>query len=419
MSSETAEEREPLVLGGRHAPPAALLVPPAVPARDVLGRQLDRPRRRSTAPRPTRPACTPIEEGWLERMRTTAVVRLPAARGHPSSRTRRSAATGLQRTSGRAGRGAVRSATWSPPRAAAIELRVVPNLWPLWNASLLDARVQRHALGMPNRRKYGLYWRSGQRPLLCNAGPAREARRRRAGLPDHEKPGGDSASSPAILPATGAIASGSAFGPTQSTTAPPSAVRAAGTARRPSPAARAPWPTRHRMVRAAAPPPVPGSTSRFGRSACQRLRNSHFRRRASSSVTSRSGQRAARGIPGVPPPEPTSTIAPSRRARARARASESSSRARRASTGSRSAVSPGVARTPASQRSSRSDAGTAGSLPSVGIDGGGPRRSGSARCLRSPSRPRDRPSGTRARPSVRPRSSARAPPASPWRRHAP
>ena len=46
------------------------------------------------------------------------------------------------------------------------------------------------------------------------------------------------------------------------------------------------------------------------------LRNSHFRPFASSSVTSRSGSAAASGIPGAPPPEPTSTIGPSTRARA-------------------------------------------------------------------------------------------------------
>ena len=53
----------------------------------------------------------------------------------------------------------------------------------------------------------------------------------------------------------------------------------------------------------------PQMTRAFG--GAQRSRKSHLRRSASSSVTSRSGKRAASGIPGEPPPEPTSTIGPS------------------------------------------------------------------------------------------------------------
>src|SRR5688500_17611113 len=60
-------------------------------------------------------------------------------------------------------------------------------------------------------------------------------------------------------------------------------------------------------------------------------------------------------MPGVPPPEPTSTIDPSNPRTSSTPASASSNSTRLASTGSFSAVSPGVATTAASQRSSRSD----------------------------------------------------------------
>ena len=74
-----------------------------------------------------------IEEGWLERMRTTAVFayRLPEAsfKPHPEvggywvsqdDRSSRSRSKSLGDLVGRHER-------------AEIELRVVPNLWPLWN----------------------------------------------------------------------------------------------------------------------------------------------------------------------------------------------------------------------------------------------------------------------------------------------
>ncbi len=96
----------------------------------------------------------------------------------------------------------------------------------------------------------------------------------------------------------------------------------------------------------------PQITLRFGSSAVQPSRNSALRRSASSSVTSRSGSDAASGIPGVPPPEPTSTIGPSKRRTRSSPASASSSSTRRASPRSFSAVSPGVAITASSQRSS-------------------------------------------------------------------
>ena len=63
----------------------------------------------------------------------------------------------------------------------------------------------------------------------------------------------------------------------------------------------------------------------------------------------RCGSACASGIPGAPPPEPTSTTgSPSPSSRGTAR-SESSTSTRRASSGSRSAVRPGVSRTAWSQ----------------------------------------------------------------------
>ena len=130
--------------------------------------------------------------------------------------------------------------------------------------------------------------------------------------------------------------------------------RAADTTRRPSAGARAPSRRRRRMLSSGCSSARPQTTRRFGSSGVHCSRKSHLRRSASRSVTSRSAKDAARGIPGVPPPEPTSTIGPSSRSTSGRPRSASSRRARRASSGSRSAVRPGVARSAVSQRSRRS-----------------------------------------------------------------
>ena len=149
---------------------------------------------------------------------------------------------------------------------------------------------------------------SGERALLRNAGPAREARRRRAGLADREQARRRRLERAAEqLARRSATRSGSADSPTQSTTRPPSSTSG-----------------RHHSAAvggcasafATATPNRPGScssarpqtTERFGSSAAQVSRKRHLRRSASSSVTARSGSATASGIPGVPPPEPTSTI---------------------------------------------------------------------------------------------------------------
>src|SRR5581483_5003055 len=84
----------------------------------------------------------------------------------------------------------------------------------------------------------------------------------------------------------------------------------------------------------------PQTTWAFG--GAHRSRKSNLRRDASSSDTSRSGSACASGIPGEPPPEPTSTMGPSKpRTRSSARSASSTSISR-ASASFRSAVSPGV-----------------------------------------------------------------------------
>src|SRR5262245_1083831 len=60
---------------------------------------------------------------------------------------------------------------------------------------------------------------------------------------------------------------------------------------------------------------------------------------------------AASGIPGVPPPLPTSTTGPSTRRTSSTPARASSSNTRLASAGARRAVSPGASSTASSQRS--------------------------------------------------------------------
>ena len=224
---------------------------------------------------------------------------------------------------------------------------------------------------------------SGERALPRHARAAREPGRRRAGLADHEEAvrGVDGRARRSARPPA-------RRGRARRTGRPRARPRrlrgrAGGTTRPPSAAVRAPSRPQHRTVSSGCSSARPQTTSRFGSSAVQRSRNSHFRRSASSSVTARSGSEAASGMPGVPPPDPTSTIGPSRRETSSTPASASSSRTRRASSGSRSPVRPGVATTAASHRSRSSL-----SRPSAAA---GRRRSGSARRPRSPSPPRGRP----------------------------
>src|SRR5262249_10710056 len=73
-----------------------------------------------------------------------------------------------------------------------------------------------------------------------------------------------------------------------------------------------------------------------------------------SRTNSCSGRARASGIPGAPPPEPTSTTGPSHAPTSSAARKESSSSTRRAASRSR-AVSPGVATTARSQSSSELD----------------------------------------------------------------
>jgi hypothetical protein len=98
----------------------------------------------------------------------------------------------------------------------------------------------------------------------------------------------------------------------------------------------------------------PQTTRAFG--GAKRSRKSHLRRSASRRTTSRSGSACASGIPGAPPPEPTSTIGPPNCSTSGTARSESSSRAREASEKSRIAVRPGDVMTASSQRRSRSSA---------------------------------------------------------------
>ena len=104
----------------------------------------------------------------------------------------------------------------------------------------------------------------------------------------------------------------------------------------------------------------PQTTSTFGSSAANVSRKRHFRRSASSRVNSRVGISTARGRPGEPPPEPTSTTGPSKRPTSRAALSASSSRTRRAATASSNAVAPGADTTSSSQRSRTPSATSAG-----------------------------------------------------------
>src|SRR5262249_46543809 len=96
----------------------------------------------------------------------------------------------------------------------------------------------------------------------------------------------------------------------------------------------------------------PQTTRAFGGD--QRSRKSHLRRSASSSTTSRPGNASASGMPGTPPPEPTSTICPSFASTRSSARSESSSSTARASPSER-AVSPGVSTTARSQASRNDD----------------------------------------------------------------
>src|SRR5450759_5236119 len=97
----------------------------------------------------------------------------------------------------------------------------------------------------------------------------------------------------------------------------------------------------------------PQTTLRFGKSPSKRWRKRHLRSCDSINVTVRSGKAAARGIPGAPPPEPTSATGPSKRATSAVACRLSATCSRLACSGSRIEVSPGVPSRASSQRPSR------------------------------------------------------------------
>ena len=274
-----------------------------------------------------------------------------------SSRTRRSAATGSaapRSSRSRSSRSTTSSAATSGRGSSCASCRTSGRS----GTTSPPRRSSSAACGSATRagQVTTVAWPSGERPLLRDAGSAREAGRRRPRLPDHEEAGrgllqlaGDLSLQPRRLRPRRPTGR-----PRARRRRPPR--REAGTTPPRPAAARAPSQPRpcNSLVRLGSSA-RPQTTRRFGSSTVQRSRNSVLRRSASSSVTSRSGSDAASGIPGVPPPLPTSTIGPSKRRTSSRPASASSSRTRRASAGSFSAVRPGVASTPASQRSRRSD----------------------------------------------------------------
>ena len=241
----------------RHAHDRRLRLPPA---RDLLraapgGRRLlDQPRRRSS--------------------RSTAAARRPRRRctrtpGSSCASCRTSGRSGTTSSRRRSSSAACGCATRSPPRSL------------------------------------------GERALLRDPGAAREAGRRRAGLAEDEEPRRrllEFAGEPAPRPSDRVLVRRRPD-PEDARRRPPRP--AAGTTRRPPAAARAPSRPRPRRSRSAAPRRGPRRPRGSGARPSSARRNSVLRRSASSSVTSRSGSDTASGIPGVPPPEPTSTIGPS------------------------------------------------------------------------------------------------------------
>ena len=189
-----------------------------------------------------------------------------------------------------------------------------------------------------------------ERALLRHAGAAREARVGvGASLRMTTRPSRSSGTSPPSSEETRATTDRSADRRRPTGPRRRRAGRATGTARPQRVAVPAPSRARRRTCPAPGPRRVP--TRRARSRGAQRSRKSHLRRDASSSVTSRSGRASASGMPGEPPPEPTSTIGPSSaRTRSIARSASSTSIAR-ASASSRSDVSPGVASTAASHAS--------------------------------------------------------------------
>ena len=187
----------------------------------------------------------------------------------------------------------------------------------------LDPRVQRHAACATRSRSRSRPSNSllqGQASGRFLATPGRRGKpgRRRAGLAQDEESRRRGLELAArVRTATRATASASADGPTQRIAAPPSATsgrhHSAATGGCASAFATA---TCNSLLLGSSARPQ--TTRRFGSSSVHRSRKFALRRSASSSVTSRCGSDAASGIPGVPPPLPTSTIGPSKRPRARA-----------------------------------------------------------------------------------------------------
>ena len=118
-------------LGDRHAASAGLLVPTRVPARDVLGRRASDPydaaRLLAGSSR-----VHAIEAAWLDRMHSTQVFayRLPEPSFEPHPEV---GGYWVSRETVEPARGAPLGDLVALHEDAAIELRVLPNLWQLWN----------------------------------------------------------------------------------------------------------------------------------------------------------------------------------------------------------------------------------------------------------------------------------------------
>jgi hypothetical protein len=137
------------------------------------------------------------------------------------------------------------------------------------------------------------------------------------------KPGGLSSTAAASFEAARSTAARSALGPTKSTARPPDRTSGRHHSAATGGAARAlasPVPYASRPTPAACSSARSQTTETFSNSSVVFRRKSHLRRFDSSSTKSRSGRVAASGIPGEPPPEPTSTTGPSPRSAAAAKA---------------------------------------------------------------------------------------------------
>ena len=292
-------------LGGRHATPSSLLVSARVPARDFLGDARDHGARlgapRGIGSRPPRRAG--LARGAARRPGR----RVPAGRGDVLARPggRRLLAEPRAGGAGR-GRRARRSARAPPPSRASSFASSPTSGRP----GIASSHRRSSSAGSGSTTPAAAV-RLGERSLLRHSGSPRETRQASRELSQHQQP-----VDVVLEPSRRAVRRRRRPARGRPSLADPQDRHASACDERETELCRdgrlgERLGERDTERVGRAPRRVPRRRARSRAIARRRVRgSSHFRRSASSSVNCGLGRLAASGIPGDPPPEPTSTTGP-------------------------------------------------------------------------------------------------------------